>query len=184
MDVCFPNRLLCLAVSAALGACGSGVTFPPDGSPSQLEAVSGDGQEGTVGTLLPDPLVVRVTDGALNPVSGISLMFQFRDDVPAARVEPPMVATNDSGLASVQVRLGTTAGPQTVEATLDDSAPADLGVTFGLTALAREPGNEKKAGDNDGGDDGDGGGGQGDGNGHGHGHGQGHDNHDHDEHDD
>lgn len=190
MDICFPNGLLCLALTAALGGCSSGVTLPPDGSPSQLEAFSGDGQEGTVGTLLPDPLVVRLTDGALRPVSGVSLRFQFRDDAPAARVEPSTVSTDDSGFASVQVRLGTMAGPQTVEAALEESAPADLRAAFGLTALAREPGNENKGGgggdDHGGGDHGDeGGAGQGDGNGHGHGdgHGSGQDRHD-DEHDD
>jgi hypothetical protein len=113
-------------------ACGSDLTLPA-GSPS-LRAFSGDGQEGTVGTELPEPLVVRLTDGA-NPVAGVALEFRFRDEVPAARVEPSTRETDDSGFAAVRVRLGNTVGPQTVEASVADETANDLRTVFGLTAL-------------------------------------------------
>jgi hypothetical protein len=130
-------------------ACSSDLTLP-GGSPS-LRAFSGDGQVGPVGTELPEPLVVRVTDGASNPVAGVALEFRFQGEVPDARVEPSTKReTNDSGFASVRVRLGNIVGPQTVEASVADETANDLRTVFGLTALE---------GDGDG--DGDGGGGGG-----------------------
>jgi hypothetical protein len=129
-------------LAAVLVACGgSDLTLPADGSPSSLRAVSGDGQQGTVGSQLPDPLVVLLTDGAGHPVSGVSIAFRFQTDVPAAKVDPTMITTNDSGSASVRVRLGTTTGPQTIEARLADDAASDLLATFGLTVLPRHGGN-------------------------------------------
>jgi hypothetical protein len=144
-------RLLSLALITAVVACGGGdLTLPGDGLPSSLRAVSGDGQEGTVGSQLPEPLVVRLTDGAARPLSGVSLKFQFQSDVPAARINPAIVATDDTGFASVEVRLGNTAGEQTVEARLADDATGDLRTTFDLTAV------KKKGKDGDGGGEGDG----------------------------
>jgi hypothetical protein len=131
-------------------ACGSDLTLPAGGSPSALRAFSGDGQEGPVGTELPEPLVVRVTDEASNPVARVALEFRFQDEVPAARVEPSTRETDDSGFASVRVRLGNTVGPQMVEASLAEATGTDLRTTFVLTALEEQ-------GDGDGG----GGGGRG-----------------------
>jgi hypothetical protein len=149
-------------------ACGGGdLTLPGDGSPSALRAVSGYDQEGTVGSELPDPLVARLIDGAARPLAGVSIEFRFQNDVPAARIEPlEIVATNDSGFASVRVRLGTTVGPQTVEASLADATAGELRTTFGLRGL------EKKGDDGDGGD------------GRGRGRGRGHDDDDDDDDDD
>jgi hypothetical protein len=125
-----------------MACAGSDLTLPGDGSPSALRAISGDGQEGTVGTELPKPLVARLVDGAGHPLPEVSLEFRFRDDVPAARIEPSeIVATNDSGFASVRVRLGSRAGSQTVEASLAE-ATSDLSTSFDLTALEKEPDDE------------------------------------------
>lgn len=162
------TRLLCAAlISWVMGCSGNDLTLPGDGSPSALRAISGYDQEGTVGTELPEPLVARLTDGAARPLVGVPLEFRFRDDVPAARIEPSdVVATDDSGFASVRVRLGSRVGSQMVEASLAGASGSDLSTSFGLTAL------EKK------GDDGDGGGGGG------RGRGRGHDNDDDDDDDD
>lgn len=144
-------RLLSLALITAVVACGGGdLTLPGDGLPSSLRAVSGDGQQGTVGSQLPEPLVVRLTDGAARPLSGVSLKFQFQSDAPAARIDPAIVATDDTGFASVEVRLGKTAGAQTVEARLADDAVGELRTTFDLIAV------DNKGKDGDGGGDGDG----------------------------
>lgn len=153
-------RLLCAAMISWIMACGgSDLTLPGDGSPSALRAFSGYDQEGTVGSKLPEPLVARLMDGASRPLGGVSVEFRFQNDEPAARIEPSeIVATNDSGFASVQVWLGTIAGSQTVEASLADVTASDLRTTFGLTAL------EQKGNDGDG----DGGNGRGRGRGHGH----------------
>jgi hypothetical protein len=137
-------------LAAVLVACGgSDLMLPADGSPASLRAVSGDGQQGKVGTQLPDPLVVRLTDGAAHPVSGVAIAFRFQTDVPAARVDPTTTTTNDSGFASVRARLGTTTGPQTIEARLADDAASDLLATFGLTALPQHGGNGDGGGDGD-----------------------------------
>lgn len=131
------QRLVCLAVTMGLGACGgSDLTLPDDGSPASLRAFSGDGQEATVGSRLPKPLVVHLTDRGARPVPGVTVAFRFEGDVPGAEFEPASIATNENGLAAVEVRLGTIAGPQTIEARLADNASSGLSTTFGVTALS------------------------------------------------
>jgi hypothetical protein len=155
-------RLLSLGLITSLVSCGGNdLTLPPDGSPSRLAAISGDGQKGTVGSELPNPLVVRVTDGASRPVSQVSLRFQT--DVPGAEILPATIATNDTGYAWVRVRLGATEGTQTVEAVIAEPA-SGLRTSFALTARVDQPP------DNGGG----GGGGDRKGGGHGKGHDHGH----------
>ncbi len=139
--------LVCAILSSATVACGGGdLMLPGDGGPARLNAVGGNGQEGTVGTKLPDPLIVRVVDAAANPVGNV--LVRFESDVPDAEIDPDLIATNDSGYASVEVRLGSTEGIQIVDALLDASAAART--TFQLTALA-----PPERGRDRGGDDGD-----------------------------
>jgi hypothetical protein len=144
----YSTRVFCAALISWVMACGGDLTLPA-GTPA-LRAFSGNGQEGPVGTELPEPLVVKLTDGASNPVAGVALEFRFQDQVPDARVEPSTRETDDSGFASVRVRLGNTVGPQTVEASVADGTASDLRTIFGLTAL-----------EDDGDGDGGGGGGRG-----------------------
>jgi hypothetical protein len=171
---------------AAIACQGSNLTLPADGFPSELRVVSGDGQQGTVGTQLPKPLVVRVRDAAARPLGKVVLRFET--EVPAARIEPPVVETDDSGYAAVRVRLGSTEGTQTVEALLADEASSDLKTTFALRALAAERPDDDDDGDDDDGDDDDGGNAgnddRGNGNGHGRGRGHGHDDDEDDDEDD
>jgi hypothetical protein len=119
-----------------LDCAGGELSLPNDGSAVELSAVSGGGQEATVGSRLPEPLVVQVTDGAQAPVAGVSLVFRFQEDVPDAEIDPPSLATDSTGHASVRVRLGTTAGPQTIEAIVAQDVPA-APATFGVTALEK-----------------------------------------------
>jgi len=132
--------LLSLRLSPGLGlavlACSGGdLNLPNDGTPVELTAVSGDGQEAKVGSLLPKPLVVQVTDAARQPVAEVPLVFRFRSAVPDAEIDPASVATDSTGHASVRVRLGTVTGPQTIEATIAQAAGPDSRATFGVTAL-------------------------------------------------
>ena len=133
-----PHRLFSLVLATALTGCGGGsLTLPDDGSPAALRAVSGDGQQGTVGSKLDDPLVVKLTDASSQPIEGVPVVFQFTSEVPDAEVVPE--ATTDSdGLASAEVRLGTSTGSHQVEARV--SAPAELSTTFVVTAVEREHG--------------------------------------------
>lgn len=141
------NRLFMIAFAAVLGGCGGDLTLPDDGSPVALRKLSGDGQEGTIGSRLDDPLVVKLTDAGANPVFGVPIVFQFTSEVPEAEVTPSQENTDSNGLASAEVRLGTSTGTLRVEARL--ATPAALNATFTLTALERD----KKKGKGDKGDD-------------------------------
>ena len=122
---------------AVLACSGGDLNLPNDGTPVELTAVSGDGQEAKVGSLLPKPLVVQVTDAARQPVAEVPLVFRFRAAVPDAEIDPASVATDSTGHASVRVRLGTVTGPQTIEATIAQAAGPDARAPFGVTALAK-----------------------------------------------
>jgi hypothetical protein len=139
-------------LALALAGCAAGdLTLPSDGRGVGLRAVSGGGQEGTIGTRLPDPLVVEVRDRAGNPVPDVNLVFRFRDEFPDAQIEPAEQRTDPSGVASVRVRLGSTAGSQTVEATVAEDIAPEARALFGVTALERRGrGRDGGGGDNKG----------------------------------
>lgn len=146
--MCTPHRLFSLILATALTGCGGGLTFPDDGSPAALRAVSGDGQLARVGSRLDNPLVVKLTDASARPIAGATV--RFKSDVPDAQVDPAEAATDGDGLASAQVRLGSSTGPQQVEARV--ASDAQLSATFVVTAVDRKPG---KGGKGDGHGDGD-----------------------------
>ena len=97
---------------------------------NELVEVSGDSQSAPVGGTLPDPLVVRVTDGFGNPVAGVDVTWTAPEGGSASQA---IVPTGPDGSASVQVTLGTNAGLQYTTA----GAPGLAGspVTFTHTAL-------------------------------------------------
>jgi Bacterial Ig-like domain (group 1) len=141
-----------LALLAALSsACGSNLILPSDDSPAALSRVSGDGQEGTVGSQLDEPLVVKVTDASSQPVEGVPVDFRFDSDVPDA-VITPQVLTDSSGQAAAEVKLGTEAGPIIVLAQVSQASSSDLLATFGVTAVPGK-GNKGKGGGRDRDDD-------------------------------
>lgn len=134
-------RVLMIALATALGGCGGDLTLPDDGSPRSLRTFSGDGQTGTVGTRLDDPLVVELTDGSASPVFGVPIVFEFTSEVPEAEVTPSQATTDSNGLASAEVRLGSSAGTLRVQARV--VTPAALNATFVLTALERDKKKDK-----------------------------------------
>jgi hypothetical protein len=142
MRTIFPILLSYLVLAAS--GCGADLTLPADSNPARLQAVSGSGQQGTVGTRLPDPLVVRLTDAAGREVANVPVEFRFQGDIPGAQFEPSIVPTDDTGFASVRVVLGTTAGDQIVEATVGSAS--SLQATFGITAVAAKPDGPGKGG--------------------------------------
>ena len=127
--------LVFLATSSS--ACSGDLILPSDDSPAALNRVSGNDQEGTVGSRLPDPLVVRVTDASSQPMEGVAVDFRFDSDAPDAVVTPQAV-TDASGEAAAEVRLGTEVGPITVLAQVSQASSSDLRAAFGLTALAEK----------------------------------------------
>jgi hypothetical protein len=130
-------ELLVVSLCLTVACVGGELSLPNDGRPTALTAVSGGGQEATVGSRLPQPLVVRVTDAARQPVAGVSLFFRFTDEFPEAEILPALVRTDSLGRAGVEVRLGTTAGEQTVEAILAQDPAPEARATFGVTALEK-----------------------------------------------
>jgi hypothetical protein len=134
------HRILYCAVASSLFACGSDLVLPDDKAPVTLRAISGDGQEATVGTRLPEPLVALLTDGAARPVPGVPFTFRFQGDFPGAKIDPPAAETDESGLVRTRVTLGTATGPYTIEAVVAQGA--DLSTTFGVTAVPKEHGHD------------------------------------------
>jgi len=145
-----PYRLVSLILGALTGCGGGNLMLPDDDSPAALRAVSGDGQQGTVGKKLDKPLVVKLTDASSRPIAGVPVVFQFKIDIPDAEVDPAEAGTDSAGLASTEVRLGTSTGPHQVEARV--AAAAGLSATFVVTALERDRGKDK-GGSGDGDDD-------------------------------
>ena len=146
--MCILYRLSSLVLATALVGCGGGsLTLPDDGSPAALTAVGGNGQQAPVGSTLDNPLVVKLTDASSRPIAGVPVVFQFIIDVPDAQIDPE-AETDSEGLASAQVRLGTSAGPLEVEARV--ASAAQLSATFVVTAIAR--GKDGKGGGHGGGD--------------------------------
>lgn len=101
--------------------------------PAALFIVAGNGQTGTVATVLPTDLVVQVTDAGDNPKSGVTVTFAVLSG--AGSLSSATAVTNASGNATVEWTLGTTAGPQSVLASVSGVAP----VTITATGVAGAP---------------------------------------------
>ena len=146
-----PYRLFPLVFGTALTACGGDLTLPGESSPTAILSVeAGDGQQGTVGRRLDDPLVVKLTDASSQPIPGVTVVFEFKSEVPDAEVDPE-ATTGSDGLASAEVRLGTSTGPHQIEARV--ASPVPLSTTFVVTATERERGRGGGGGGDDDDDD-------------------------------
>ncbi len=126
------------------------VTFTAEAKNSsgvRVEKVSGDPQSGTVGSELPQPLVVRVVDEKNDPVFGTLVIFTPQEADGVITSTNP-IATDYAGMASARYRLGRRAGdpPQIISARINGTP---IGTTFIAYALGKNP--EKltlKAGNN------------------------------------
>jgi len=126
-------RKLNLAALAALLAsasvqCGGGDVGPPPNAAS-IEMAGGNGQAAQVGTPLPNPVTVLVTDDAGDPVSGVTVQWSVDG---GGDVSPSSAATGSDGKASATRTLGGTAGQQLTIATV--SGLQGSPVTFTATA--------------------------------------------------
>lgn len=112
------------ALVALLAACGdsSGPRVP-----AQVTVVAGDQQSVPVGEGAGLPLQVRVSTEGGQPVSGEEVVWAVTSG--AAQVDPDTTGTDANGVATTTVRMGQTAGPVTITATVRMLAPA----TFTLT---------------------------------------------------
>jgi hypothetical protein len=82
-------------------------------APAHVAIVSGDNQSASVGSPLPQPLVVKVTDQFGNAVVGTSVTFT----APSGTITGSPATTDLSGNASATYTAGTTQGPVTITAT-------------------------------------------------------------------
>ena len=105
-------RSLILGLSLLAAACGGeGLTLPPEGEAANIEVLDeGNGQSGRVNDTLALPLVVRVTDSRNRPVANANVVFTFTNGVPAVAI-PSSATSGADGLASVQLKMGSQAGP-------------------------------------------------------------------------
>ena len=99
-------------------------------SPRDLTVFDGNNQSGAVGSALPKALQVRVNGRAGLVVAGEPVTFKVTSG--DASLSGANAAADDTGLASVTLTMGSTAGPVTVTAT----AAGLSAVTFSATATA------------------------------------------------
>ena len=118
-----------VALIVCLGAAACKDTLEPlnlAGSPAAARVSSGNLQSTPVGTTLPDPLVVAISDSAGKPVPGFVVTWAATGGTLSQTVD----TTDEAGKSSVAWTMGTTAGVFTATATVD-ALPV---VTFTATA--------------------------------------------------
>ncbi|HYS70327.1 MAG TPA: Ig-like domain-containing protein [Gemmatimonadaceae bacterium] len=104
----------------------------PSISPSTVALVSGDAQPTPqVGTKLPLPLTIKVTDAQGRSLAGINVAWVAKSGTLSASSS----ITDAGGTTSVEWTLGTAAGSQTATATVTGLKP----VTFTAIAVAGQP---------------------------------------------
>jgi len=107
---------------------------PPAGPATTLVLVSGDGQTGSIGTPLPNPVVAQARDAGGHGVPGQLISFTASGSGAAV---PASVVTDNEGNALTSWTLGGSAGPQTLTVTPNfNSAPLSVHATAILTPLA------------------------------------------------
>jgi hypothetical protein len=101
-----------------------------------LEKVSGDGQLGSAGELLPEPLVLHALDRLGNPAIGVPVAFQIIEG--GGSPTPAQTQTDVQGRASTTWTLGALAGEaQAIRGFLSFSV--GQGVNFAATAVPGLP---------------------------------------------
>ncbi len=110
------GRVALVAAAASLG-CGGDLTLP-EGSPNfELSIVAGNGQTGTVGQELPQPLVVKLQADGNATLSGRHVAF-VSSSPSTTRFDPDTAVTNAQGEAMANWILGTAPGSYQAEARL------------------------------------------------------------------
>ena len=125
------------ARATVAGAAGSPVTFTATAAAGAAASIAkepgGDGQTAEVGTQLALPLQARVTDAHGNGVGGTTVGW----GATGATVSSAAVPTAETGLSSVTVTAGATAGPITITAEAAGLAGSPL--SFSATAVEPAP---------------------------------------------
>src|SRR5829696_4688302 len=113
----FRRVIVPLSVSVFVGCNGGDLVIPPD-EPADIEVVNGNGQVGTAGLPLEQPVMVRLVDATGKGVPNRPVSWVVSGGGGFATPETSM--TDEEGLASVTWILGPTAGPNTLDAVVSD----------------------------------------------------------------
>jgi hypothetical protein len=121
--------------SVNFGTPAAAPNFPGSaGSEDSLRIVRGNNQSGVRGTTLPLRLTARVMDPLGRPVAGVTVRFRIASGNGSVDGSGSVDrVSNASGLAEVQLTLGTSAGVTTVEAAYGNGVKRRA-VTFTATA--------------------------------------------------
>ncbi len=103
------------------------------GTAVKIVSYGGAKQTGTVGTVLPKPIVAQARDTYNNGVSGVVIAFS----VSAGTLTPTSATTDAKGLASTSYQLPTKSGTYSVKATA--TSPSLNTISFSETAAAGAP---------------------------------------------
>jgi len=128
------SRAMAVGAGFALAlACSSddGTGPGPDTTPAALDRVSGNGQTGTTGTVLSSPFVIAVRNAGGDPLANVTVEWTVQGG--GGSLTDASSTTNAQGQAQTTYTLGTTAGTQTVRATVPGTA---LEATFTAMAAA------------------------------------------------
>lgn len=141
-----PPRLSALSWTVAstclFAACGgSDLTLPSGSLPAEIRVVDGDAQSGSVGQLLPAPIVVQVTDARGQEVEGTKLEFVLTSAGTGAEIVPSTATTDARGRAQVRMLLGDKAGLQVGEARVVGAGATAPKTTFSAMAVSPGPDN-------------------------------------------
>ncbi len=122
-----------VGVCVALAACGGDGGSPTQSEgPAAIAVAMGAGQSAVVGTVLQNPIGIKVTGASGKVLAGVTVDFTVRGD--GGSVNVSSWKTNVSGIAAVNWTLGTKAGANidTLEASVNGVAAKAL-----VTASAR-----------------------------------------------
>ena len=122
----------------AIQAKGIEVKFD-NRTPTTLLNISGDNQSGAIGEVLSSPFVVEVRDQDGTPFEGVPVMFAVTAG--GGKLSATTATTDANGLTETTLTLGSTAGANTVLATVDGiTQPVTfnvmVGIEFDLTVSA------------------------------------------------
>ena len=120
------------ALSLALGCGGSDLLLPGANQPAAIAVVKGDGQSGVAGGILPDSLVVKITDATNRPVAQVRVAFT--PDAGGGRTQPDTAVTDNNGNAAALWILGTQAGSHKVQASVVGSTQIVASFTAAISA--------------------------------------------------
>lgn len=131
----FLLTILAAAIAFSLSRCtigGGTEPSPPDTTPATIAAVSGDGQSGLIGTTLPQPLRVKVSNSEGTGLNDVTVNFSVTSG--SATLGTASTNTAGGGNAETTLTLGNVAEAISVRATVDGlSSAADF------TAMALVP---------------------------------------------